>query len=1251
MYQGGVAEPLALDAHPGFAFKKPTAYAAAFRYDTDEERSDMVTSSPLRVGGGRQRSHSFQRDLSQTSPQRQNSPKKLSETLPAALYVKALYDYNADDRASLSFRQGDVIQVLNQLETGWWDGVIGNVRGWFPSNYCTVITNPDEIDHHTSHRMMMMTADPGDTSAESGVDDDYEDDQEDEFNLEHHSRDSQPILPIEGAAPLDQEEAAFWIPQATSDGQLFYFNTLTGTSTAELPLENPMLANETGPRDRNNFFVPDQTRPPPEMMARGVEHEDDYDGSGSEAEGESLMLASHDSISRRRRSLVDDVSPATSMDSLNPSPVTKSSHHTKRPGQASSTSFSSSYLRSKESVATSAASTSISNGSSIPRHFVDDSPGSRIGWADLLENMRNAIEAYRQVVRNGDRTEYVRKAEDISDHLRMLLAAGSDTTDNHSGSPSIISPNRALYPHFRDMMSKFSKLVLSSHIAATDWTSPDSAAKCLQEADGVWQGVSGYVHVASQQRGDNINRIVPGFVLNSSTGGHWQNNGIRNGESGATSFLDPDGQESSLEPSVPLDGPLIQQVESMRTAIVLSVRKVDEQLRMEQKTITPQQHQALSDSICLAALDVIEKYRPWISTIESINLAPLGTGLQNPQLVDFGLQKQRVYETIADLVLSCQYVSAPLGDEWTGIRRDTIDDRLNSVRKVARQLETSLSHIGFSLSLLQEQMPEKPLDAIGQTRFVGEDNVPADFLANREPGKRRGTASSAQAAPSPHGGGDEDKQVRRNRDKAQRFFGQPPPTTIQRGPLHDPPSLLDEAPWFLNFDQEGEVFYDIKGDVPILKCGTLEGLVAQLTRHDKLDASFNNTFLLTYRSFTTASELFDKLVQRFSIQAPFNLTQDEHRMWIDRKQKPIRFRVVNILKTWFENYWMESNDEANMNLLRQVHAFTKDSIATTKTPGSPQLLSVIEQRLRGQDTTVKKLVPTQNMPTPAPILPKNMKKLKFLDIDATEFARQLTIIESKLYGKIRATECLNKTWQKKVGPGDSEPAANVKALILHSNQLTNWVAEMILTQGDVKKRVVVIKHFVNVADKCRALNNYSTLTSIISALGTAPIHRLGRTWNQVSGRTSTVLEQMRKLMASTKNFGEYRETLHAANPPCIPFFGVYLTDLTFIEDGIPSHTPSDLINFNKRAKTAEVIRDIQQYQNVPYQLQPIPELQDYILSNMQAAGDVHEMYDRSLEVEPREREDEKIARYGKSGTDVSSSSSMTVSSFINAAIR
>jgi son of sevenless len=91
---------------------------------------------------------------------------------------------------------------------------------------------------------------------------------------------------------------------------------------------------------------------------------------------------------------------------------------------------------------------------------------------------------------------------------------------------------------------------------------------------------------------------------------------------------------------------------------------------------------------------------------------------------------------------------------------------------------------------------------------------------------------------------------------------------------------------------------------------------------------------------------------------------------------------------------------------------------------------------------------------------------------------------------------------------------------------------------------------------------------------------------------------------------------------------VYLVDLEFIEDRMPSIIEkSALINFAKHTKIAEVIRDIQQYQNVLYPLQLVPELQEYILSNTHAAGDVHEMYDKSLAVEPREREDEKIRRY------------------------
>lgn len=69
------------------------------------------------------------------------------------------------------------------------------------------------------------------------------------------------------------------------------------------------------------------------------------------------------------------------------------------------------------------------------------------------------------------------------------------------------------------------------------------------------------------------------------------------------------------------------------------------------------------------------------------------------------------------------------------------------------------------------------------------------------------------------------------------------------------------------------------------------------------------------------------------------------------------------------------------------------------------------------------------------------------------------------------------------------------------------------------------------------MNNFSTVTSIISALGSSPIDRLKRSWEPVQPKILATLESLRRLMAHDKNYSEYREVLHHAVPPCIPFFG------------------------------------------------------------------------------------------------------------------
>ncbi|KAG0335049.1 hypothetical protein BG000_007831 [Podila horticola] len=150
----------------------------------------------------------------------------------------------------------------------------------------------------------------------------------------------------------------------------------------------------------------------------------------------------------------------------------------------------------------------------------------------------------------------------------------------------------------------------------------------------------------------------------------------------------------------------------------------------------------------------------------------------------------------------------------------------------------------------------------------------------------------------------------------------------------------------------------------------------------------------------------------------------------------------------------------------------------------------------------------------------------------------------------------------------------------------------------------------------------------MAALSQSPIHRLKRTWEQVPTRTMTSFMELQALMGVAKNWAEYRELLHSVNPPCVPFVGIYLTDLVMIEDGNPNNLKKSeqLINFYKRVKTAEVIREIQQYQSVPYCLTTVPEIQAFIRRGMDCTKSVAVLYDMSLALEPRERGDEKIAR-------------------------
>ena len=54
---------------------------------------------------------------------------------PAKPQARALYDYDAANDDELTFKEGDVITILQKDQAGWWEGEINGRKGWVPANY------------------------------------------------------------------------------------------------------------------------------------------------------------------------------------------------------------------------------------------------------------------------------------------------------------------------------------------------------------------------------------------------------------------------------------------------------------------------------------------------------------------------------------------------------------------------------------------------------------------------------------------------------------------------------------------------------------------------------------------------------------------------------------------------------------------------------------------------------------------------------------------------------------------------------------------------------------------------------------------------------------------------------------------------------------------------------------------------------------------------------------------------------------
>ncbi|XP_041718266.2 rap guanine nucleotide exchange factor 1 isoform X5 [Coregonus clupeaformis] len=377
-------------------------------------------------------------------------------------------------------------------------------------------------------------------------------------------------------------------------------------------------------------------------------------------------------------------------------------------------------------------------------------------------------------------------------------------------------------------------------------------------------------------------------------------------------------------------------------------------------------------------------------------------------------------------------------------------------------------------------------------------------------------------------------------------------------------------------------------DGPDVRAGTGDILLVHATETDRKDlVLYCEAFLTTYRTFITPEDLIKKLHYRYT---RFSHSPDTFKKRVSKNTFFVLVRVVD------ELCLVEMTEDILKQLMDLVFRLVCNGELSLARVLRKNILDKVEQR---------KLLRYTHSLRPLAARGVAARPGTLHDFRSHEIADQLTLLDAELFYKIEIPEVL--LWAKEQ---NEEKSPNLTQFTEHFNNMSYWVRSIIILQEKAQDREKLLLKFIKIMKHLRKLNNFNSYLAILSALDSAPIRRLE--WQKT---TSEGLEEYCTLIDSSSSFRAYRAALADVEPPCIPYLGLILQDLTFVHLGNPDLI-NGKVNFSKRWQQFNILDSMRRFQQVHYDLKHNDDIVSFFNDFSDHLAE-EALWELSLKIKPR----------------------------------